>query len=177
VLLAGDAAFVYDAIDYITVAVPDVSPQCMGAVWDAFDPKMFLLTSADGEMRTYVYEARSTRGPRVVKVGTQAGSRDAAFTDAHRQELFARTLSMPRQPAADGAVARRHHVRWGVPLLCRNGALTWCDEDGQLRHSVLCSHTALQVSTVAACTLLQAAVPLTSGQPRTYAAGGFDATL
>ena len=33
----------------------------------------------------------------------------------------------------------------GRPLLCRNGALTWCGEDGQLRHGVLSTHTALQV--------------------------------
>ena len=57
-LQPGGAAFLYDAIECITTAVPNVSSQCTGAIWDACDPRTFLLTNFDGELRIYAYEGR-----------------------------------------------------------------------------------------------------------------------
>ena len=149
-LQTGGAASVYDAVECITTAVPDRSPQCTGAILDVCDPTTFLLTHSDGELHIQSYKARSTRGPRIVRLASQAGGNDEEVAKRHMQEGDMRTVRTLQRQAGSSMAAHGQRAGSGAPLLCRNGALTWCSKDGQLRHSVLCTHTALQVCSGAA---------------------------
>ena len=147
----GGRAFLYDAARHATLAVPKPPLRCTCAVWDACNAEVFLLAGSDG-LHVYRYETQSTRGPRVVRLSVQAPSHldnGPAEPIRNSEDVSFPGLTCRRPSAETEPVGHRWSA--GRPLLCRNGVLTWCGDDGLPRHGVLATHTALQVLTHHCC--------------------------
>ena len=139
--------FLYDVSTHTTLAVPKPPPRCSCVLWDTCDADVFLLAGAGGALLVYRYEAQSTRGPRVVRLAMPAHghSTDTVEVPGQDQQADASCPPLVLQPPEAKKEAVEHQLGSGRPLLCRNGVLTFCGDDGQLRHGVLSTHTALQV--------------------------------
>ncbi len=144
---SGGRVFLYDVVDHTTLAVPEPPARSSCAVWDTCNAEVFLLAAAGGALQVYRYEAQSTRGPRVVRLAMNACSRptDPIETPGKDQLTEELCAALSCQPSVADADPMGHQLGSGQPLLCRNGVLTFCGDDGQLRHGVLSTHSALQV--------------------------------
>jgi len=127
--------------------VPKPPARCSCAVWDTCNAEVFLLAAVGGALQVYRYEAQSTHGPRVVRLamGAHSLSDDPIETPGEYRLAEDSCAALSCQPPAADTDPMGHQLRSGQPLLCRNGVLTFCGDDGQPRHGVLSTHSALQV--------------------------------